>query len=278
MIRVAVIPNHTKDVGLHVTRRLLKALSGKALVYMDKFYKKSGLEADFVDDDIYSRVDAVIVLGGDGTILQTAEPCGKLKIPVMGINMGRVGFMTEIEVDEIERAVERLLTGDYKIEERMMMRVSIIKGDGNTSTYYALNDAVISKSASQMVSLALYREDEKINAYIADGVILATPTGSTGYSLSAGGPVADPGMELFVATPICAHILSSRTAILPADKNVTVRLLEDGSPEAVVTIDGQIKEYIKHGERVEVKKAQERVKLIKMGTQSFYDVLTKKLS
>lgn len=278
MKRIAVIPNHTKDVGLHVTKRLLKALSGRAEIYMNRFYRNSGIDANFAGDELYRIVDEVIVLGGDGTILQTAEPCGSLRIPVMGINLGRVGFMTEIEVEEIETAADRLLAGDYKIEERMMMKVSILKNDGNSSTYYALNDAVISKSNSQMISMALYREKEKINAYIADGVIISTPTGSTGYSLSAGGPVADPAMELFIATPICAHRLSSRAAILPADKNVSVHLLEDGNGEAVVTIDGQIKEYIKHGERVEMIKAQECVRLIKMGTQSFYDVLTQKLS
>ena len=109
MKKIAVIPNHTKDVGLHVTHRLISALSGKAEIYMNKFYKSSGLSAFFVGDEIYGLVDAVVVLGGDGTMLQAAEPCGRLQIPVMGINLGRVGFMTEIEVDEIETAADRLL-------------------------------------------------------------------------------------------------------------------------------------------------------------------------
>lgn len=279
MKKITVIPNHTKDVGLHITARLIKALSGRAEVYMHKFYQNSGLRAEFVGDDLlYKNTDAVIVLGGDGTILQAAEPCAELKIPVMGINLGRIGFMTEIEVDDIESAVDRLLANDYKIEERMMMRVYIEKNNGNISTYYALNDVVISKPNSEMIFLTLFRENEKINEYIADGLIIATPTGSTGYSLSAGGPVADPTTEMFIATPICAHMLTSRSAILPADKNISVTLTESGHNEALVTVDGQIKEHISPGEHIMVNRAESKVMLIKMGKQSFFDIFTKKLS
>ncbi|MBR5507301.1 MAG: NAD(+)/NADH kinase, partial [Clostridia bacterium] len=207
-----------------------------------------------------------------------AEPCARLNIPIMGINLGKIGFMTEIEVEDIENAVVRLLSGDYKIEERMMMQVDICRNDGSTFSYYALNDAVISKPDAQMISLELYREDEKINEYIADGVIISTPTGSTGYSLSAGGPVADPGMEMFITTPICAHMLSSRTAILPSNRTVSLKLTEAGNRDAVVTIDGQVKEHISHYEKIKINKWDKNVKLIKMGEQSFYDILTKKLS
>lgn len=278
MKKIAVVTNHTKDVGLHVTRKLVTALNGKAAVYMSDFYANSGLGVHFAGSELYENADFVIVLGGDGTILRAAEPCGKLKIPIMGINLGRVGFMAEIEADEIETAVDRLLAGDYMLEERMMMRVNVRKAEETNAVYFALNDVVISKPDAQMLSLELYREAEKINAYMADGVVVATPTGSTGYSLSAGGPVADPTMELFIATPLCAHMLSSRAAILPADRKILVKRLDNGNDKAVVTIDGQIKEHISRGEYIEIRKAEERVLLIKMGTQSFYDVLTHKLS
>lgn len=276
MKKIAIIPNHTKDVGLHVTKKLVGILSGRAKIYMNKFYRDTGIEAEFRAEDLYDEIDAVIVLGGDGTILRAAEPCGKKQIPIMGINLGKVGFMTEIEVGEMEKGIACLLDGNYDIEERMMMRVRVCRG-GNSTQYYALNDVVISKSDSQMISAELYRENEKINEYTADGVIIATPTGSTAYSLSAGGPVADPSMELFIATPICAHRLSSRSALLPSDKNIRVKLLENGNDEAVITIDGQIKERIMHGEFIEVTKALEKVSLIKTSKQSFYEVLKNKL-
>lgn len=275
--KIAVIPNHTKDVGLHVTKRLISALEGKADIYMNKFYQDSGLSASYAGEELYELADCVIVIGGDGTILQAAEPCARRHIPIMGINMGRIGFMTEIEKDEIEAAAEKLLRGEYKIEERMMMKVSVCKSDGNSSVYYALNDAVISKSNSGMLALEIYSQGEKINEYIADGLILSTPTGSTAYSLSAGGPVADPTTELFIATPICAHMLSSRCAILSADKKISVRVMDRGSEDAIVTVDGQIKEHITHGECVEVKKSADKIMIIKMGNQSFYDIMIQKL-
>ncbi len=277
MKRITVIPNHTKDMGLHVTKKLIDALSGKAEIYMNKMYKDSGLKVNYVGDELYDIADCVIVIGGDGTILQAAEPCARRHIPIMGINMGRIGFMTEIEKNEIQSAAEKLLSGDYKIEERMMMQATVCKNDGNNSVYYALNDAVISKSNSGMLALEIYTENEKVNEYIADGLIISTPTGSTAYSLSAGGPVADPTTELFIATPICAHMLSSRCAILSAEKKINVRVMDKGAEDAIVTIDGQIKEHITHGEYVEVKKAKEKIMIIKMGTQSFYDIMTKKL-
>jgi len=278
MKKIAVIPNHTKDSGLVTTKKLVCFLNKKAEVYMNKYYENSGIDAIFGGEEIFEKVDACIVLGGDGTILRAAEPCARLHIPVMGINLGRIGFMTEIEVEEMEKAVDKLLTGDYRVEERMMMQIKVCKNDGKCSVYYAMNDAVISKPDSRMVAVELYREEEKINAYMADGIIIASPTGSTGYSLSAGGPVADPAMELFIATPICAHLLSSRAAILPANKLVRVKISEAGNQKAIVTVDGQIKENIACGEHIEIEKAKDKVMLIKMGTQSFYDILTDKLS
>lgn len=277
MKRIAIVPNHTKDIGLHVTKRLVSALAGKTELYMNKMYKESGLPVKYAGDELYENVDCVIVIGGDGTILRAAEQCAKRHIPIMGINMGHIGFMTEVEKDEIETAAEKLLSGNYKIEERMMMCAEVCKNDGNSSVYYALNDAVISKSNSDMLAMEIYTDNEKVNEYTADGLIISTPTGSTAYSLSAGGPVADPSTELFIATPICAHMLSSRCAILSADKQISVKIMERGSGEATVTVDGQVKEYITHGEYVRIKRAKNKIMIIKMGNQSFYDVMIQKL-
>ncbi len=277
-MKIALIPNKTKDKEFEVTKKLVDILKEKATIYMDKAYDSCDFCAIFLDDTMYDEVDAVIVLGGDGTILQVAKQCAMRKIPVMGINLGRIGFMTEVEVCEIKNAVNKLLSGDYIIEERMMMKISIIANEEKIAEYHALNDAVISKQHAEMIAVKLYREEEKINAYMADGVIISTPTGSTGYSLSAGGPVADPTTELFIATPMCAHSLSARSAILASEKKVSLMLSSEGSHNANLTVDGKIMKNITYGEKIEITKAKEKLKLIKMGTQSFYDVLTKKLS
>lgn len=272
--KIAIIVNRNKDKDLAVTKRLINILSGKAQICMDNEYSQSEVTGVDFCDNVYEKADAVIVLGGDGTILQAAEPCADRDIPIMGINLGRIGFMTEIEVRDMENAVASLLSGDYKIEQRMMMKICV----GEECEYYALNDAVISKIGAAMISLELYSEEEKINEYMADGVIISTATGSTGYSLSAGGPVADPCMEIFIASPICAHMLSSRTAVFSADKKMRIVLTEKGSGSAEVTIDGNVTSRLYKGEGIEITKADKKVKLIKMGGQSFYDVLTNKLS
>jgi NAD+ kinase len=281
MKNIAVIPNNKKDIGLVCTRRIVNCLTGKANLYMNKMYAVSDLPVQYVPgEELYEKVEIVIVLGGDGTILQIANQIANKDIAVMGINLGRIGFMSEIEVDDIEKAAELLINDYYRIEQRMMMQVQI-KKDGNIQgSYPALNDVVISKSAgTKLIGMKLFADGEKVNAYIADGLILATPTGSTGYSLSAGGPVVDPLMRLFIATPICAHMLSARSAVLSADKEIVIRLDEDfAENDAMVSIDGDVQAYIKNGDEISVTIAKHQTKLIKIGNQSFYDTLIRKLS
>lgn len=277
MKKIAVIPNHTKDKDYRYTKELIKILSGRAEIVMPKSDENSGLSAVFCDEDLYDGLDAVIILGGDGTILQAAEPCGRGEIPVMGINLGKVGFMTEVEADDMKAACDRLLAGDFEIENRMMMEIEVENGDGNSYRFLALNDCVISKQNAEMISLGLYAGGEKVSEYIADGLIISTPTGSTGYSLSAGGPVADPQMKLFIATPICAHMLSARPMLLSADKVINTELFKDGDGCATVTVDGEDKCIVKAGDKVTVKCSEYVFKIVKLGRQSFYYTMMAKL-
>lgn len=278
MKRIAVIPNSTKDIGLVVTRRLVEYLNPRAQVYMEKQYEGTGLAAQFCGQELYDLVDCVIVLGGDGTMLKAAEPCGRRAIPVMGVNLGKVGFMAEIETADMEAACDRLLAGDYALEQRMMLRVVIRKEGRDAIVCHALNDVVVAKTDAQLVALSIFSEDVRINAYTADGVIIATPTGSTGYSLSAGGPVADPTMELFIASPICAHMLNARPALMHAERPILLKLSEDGADTASVTVDGEMQAYIGQEDDVLIFKSNYTVPLVKLGTQSFYDTLIMKLS
>lgn len=281
MKKIAVIPNSSKDLELVNTRRLVEFLHDKSEVYMDKTYSVLGMNVKYVPSDaIYDNADYVIVLGGDGTILQRAAQCAKRKIPVLGINLGKIGFMTEIEIEDIENALTKLLNGDFSIEKRMMMKAVVKKGNEVRFSFHALNDIVVSKSVGEkLVCIELLTDGEAVNRYTADGLIIATPTGSTGYSISAGGPVVDPCMRLYIATPICAHMLSVRSAVLSSDKVMRIKLnSEYGGREAVVTGDGDIQGYIKDCDEVVITESEYDFELIKIGNQSFYDTLIKKLS
>ena len=244
---------------------------------MDKKFSYLGGNVTFSEgEELFRNADFVIVLGGDGTILEVAEHCGIKNIPIMGINLGKVGFMTEIDVCDMQMACDALLSGKYRVEKRMMMDVLVKKG-GESSHYCALNDVVLSKTDSSMVLIEVHSGNEKINEYRADGLIIATPTGSTGYSLSAGGPVADPTMELFIASPICAHELHARPALMPSEKPLHISLSLELGHEALVTLDGQDREKISVCDEVIVTKSMHYTDIIKIKNQSFYDVLTQKL-
>ncbi len=276
MKKIVIIPNINKDIGLEITKRIIGFIDGRAEILMQTVYDAANLNVTYTDD-IYNNTDVFIVIGGDGTILRAADMCSLNDIPILGINMGRIGFMSEVELDDVEMALNDLLADNYEVEERMMMEVQI---NGNTQgVFYALNDVVISKSVdATLIYMKLYANDEQMNAYVADGVIISTPTGSTGYSLSAGGPVVDPVMELFIATPICPHMLSARTAIMSADKKITLKLDDLQNNEALVTIDGCQQAHIKSTDEVIVTKSCYVTKLIRMKQRSFYDTLIKKLS
>ncbi len=275
-MRVSVISNTTKDFMFVQTARICEILHANgAVVYLGTDYEGLTTSAQYTDN-LYTDADAVIVLGGDGTILREAVTCAKMNIPVMGINLGRVGFMTETELDDVEENIKRLISGDYEIQERMMMCVEIVN-KSEINRYLALNDCVVSKPDAQMINVSVFADNEKITEYIADGAIISTPTGSTGYSLSAGGPVADPACEMFLATPVCAHTLLARPAVMSAEKEIAVTLFEGANKFADVTVDGVVVGRLEIGDSAVIKKADEKFRLIKFKKQSFYDIMTAKL-
>jgi NAD+ kinase len=281
MKRIAIIPNIVKDIGLINTGRVVEFLHQRAELYMDEAYSIIGKNVSYVPSGrIFDNADYVIVLGGDGTILQRAAECAKRKIPVLGINLGRIGFMTEIEIDDMEAALTKFLNDDFKTEKRMMMKARVIRSGKLQLSFHALNDIVVSKSVGEkLISMQLYTDQEAVNRYTADGLIIATPTGSTGYSISAGGPVVDPCMRLYVATPICAHMLSVRSAVLSSDKEIKIKLSGDyADSDAVVSADGDVQGYIKDTDEVIITESEYDFELVKIGEQSFYDTLIKKLS
>ena len=278
MKKIVVIPNETKDKELKVTKILIEILKNRAVVVMEKEFSGISDGIEFKNNaGLYDGADFAIVLGGDGTILCTAEQCGKRNIPVMGINLGKVGFMTEIKTDEIDKAVNSLLSGSFKTEKRMMMKVTVEDNGAESKCFHALNDVVIAKENASMIMIEMFSGGEKINQYKADGLIIATPTGSTGYSLSAGGPVADPLTEIFIASPICAHELHARPAVLSANTPISLKVDKALGHEASVTVDGVQRDIISTEAVVRVEKSEYSLSLIKIGGQSFYEILTEKL-
>ena len=226
--------------------------------------------------DLPGQVDALIVLGGDGTLLSMARAVGDLGVPLLGINLGGLGFLTATTLDELWPAMEALLAGAMAVEERMMLSARLVRGGQPVGEYVALNDVVITKSAmSRIIDLAVSVDGRHATAYRADGLIISTPTGSTAYNLSAGGPILFPTMDAVVLTPIAPHTLSNRPIVLPGAQRIDVTLR--GEQEVMLTMDGQVGVALRERDTVEVGKARARIRLMRFDQKDFFSVLRTKL-
>lgn len=226
--------------------------------------------------ELVSRSDCLMILGGDGTLLNSARLAAPSKVPVFGVNMGRLGFLTEVDVPNLFKALTLLLDGEYYIEERMMLEASVIRDKKASLPLMGLNDAVITKGGfARLIRLDTTVDRRHFNTYHADGVIIATPTGSTAYSLSAGGPLVVPELDLLLFTPICPHALWARPLVIPPDSEVQVTL-QSGQAEVMLTVDGQLGMHLQNGDIVRVKKSQCRARFIKLNNQTFFDILREK--
>jgi NAD+ kinase len=227
--------------------------------------------------DLPGQVDLLLVLGGDGTLISVARVVGDLGVPILGVNLGGLGFLTALTVEELFPALEALLKGELVIEERMMLAASVSRQGERLSEYVALNDMVITKSAmSRIISLEVAVDQHFATGYRADGLIISTPTGSTAYCLSAGGPIVFPTMDAMVLTPICSHTLTNRPIVLPASQRVEVRLLTD--QDVMLTADGQVGFALKQWDTIEIYRAAARIRLLRPPQKHFFSVLRTKLS
>ena len=226
--------------------------------------------------DLPGQVDFLIVLGGDGTLLSMARAVGDLGVPILGVNLGGLGFLTATTLDEMLPALETLLSGGMEIEERMMLSASLRRGGQVVGEYLALNDVVITKSAmSRIIDLSVSVGGRHAISYRADGLIISTPTGSTAYNLSAGGPILFPTMDAVVLTPIAPHTLSNRPIAVPGAQRIEVALLVD--QEVMLTMDGQVGVPLRERDVVEVQKAAARIRLVRFPQKDFFSVLRTKL-
>ncbi|HHU63183.1 MAG TPA: NAD(+)/NADH kinase [Clostridiales bacterium] len=280
---IGIIPNLEKDNDLLLTEQLINCLQSRGIdVLIPQSIKNAHFRNLKVDapntSTIYKDSDIIIVLGGDGTLLNVARQVVPHETPLLGINLGHLGFLTEVEVKEVESAVDKLISNNYTLEKRMMLQAIVIRNNIEMENYYALNDIGITKgSFSRIIHLKTYIENNLVDIFPADGIIVSSPTGSTAYSLSAGGPVISPTMECLLITPICPHTLNARPILISPSENVKIEVL-DNFNDIIVTIDGQQGVQLNYGDVVIIKKSPVYTNLVKLSKRSFYSLLRNKLS
>lgn len=230
-------------------------------------------------ENIDPALDMIIVLGGDGTLLNIAEKAARHAIPILGINLGNLGFLTEFREEETYTAIEKILTSEITLEHRLMLKTKVMTMEHRSASRYALNDIVIAKNVTdRLLNLSTEIDSEFITTYRADGLIFSSPTGSTAYNLSAGGPLVYPGLDTITVTPICPFMLSSRPIILPADKKlITTYEANDDLAQAQVVIDGQPFMQMKKGDRLEVSTARHPLQLVASAKRDYFSILRNKL-
>ena len=223
----------------------------------------------------YSKIDCLFVLGGDGTLLKAAQAASVNNVCILGINLGRLGFLTEVELGETQQAIDRIQHGDYYIEPRVMLHGSVYRGDEKRFEVEALNDvALLKKDMSRMVSLELHIGGALADCVDCDGMLVSTPTGSTGYSLSAGGPILSPKLDCLLTTPICPHSLHSRTLVVSGDDEIVISPAAPGG--IVLTTDGVQQTEIQNGEVVKIKRSRHKACFLRFQENYFYPLLRSK--
>ncbi len=277
-----LVLNTKKEIAIEVAKRIIEFLFQRGYeVLIEKRDDEPCIEDFkdfFVSDDIFlKKVDLIIVLGGDGTFLRASRKAVFYDIPILGVDLGGLGFLSEIGKEQIEEGIERFVKGNYSIEERMMIEASIFEKDELIFSSVALNDVVLNKFRISRITKFVTKVNGKdLTTYPADGIIISTPTGSTAYSLSAGGPIVEPLADVLVVTPICAHTLYSRSLVIRGDREIEITLFEP-EEDVLVTYDGQKSLKISYRNKIIIKKYKKKVKIVRFYGAHFFDVLREKL-
>lgn len=280
MEKIAIFPNLDKDPKLEYTKETVKEIRkfGKRVFLSDKFSYANIEGAEYLPEESYfEKADLIVALGGDGTVLNATKNAAKFSIPVMGINIGHLGFLTQAEKDD-KSVFEDVFSGNYEIMESMMLEVSVCSGDKELESFIAFNDAVIRGADSKMVTLRTSVDKTVMSEYTADGVIFSTPTGSTAYSMSAGGPVIHPSLSCILTVPVCPHSLTVRSIVLPVTSEIIAETLPPYRCEAVLTVDGKKVRVLGRCESVKIKASEVHTKLLKITNRNFFDNIREKLN
>ncbi len=278
---IGIVPNWKKkdDVEVMVARIVSFCRGNNLLAYLAESEEHQGQEGVEVLPlhDFVGKADVVIVLGGDGTILRVARQFSGTNLPILGVNLGQMGFLAEVEPPMLEAALKMLMEGNYKVRHRTMLSARVYRDDRPVAEYTALNDIVISKGPfSRIIYLDTYVNDKHLESYPSDGIIVATPTGSTGYSLSAGGPIVNPALDVMIITPICPHLLHHRSVIVSSSERVSIRTWTRQA-EVILTVDGQVGFTLQDDDIVQVTRAPLTTPLIQLQGSDFYTLLHRKL-
>ena len=284
MKRVILCPNPYRDKGLTAAKAAEEILrsAGLSTVYCLPF-KPEGGEAQFdvpcrpLQQEL-RRSDLVVAFGGDGTILHLARAASMRGVPVLGVNLGSLGFMSDLEAGELD-LLKNLANGHYRKEKRMMLDVSVLRDNRTVYTSSALNDAVVTKGAmARVVRLQVTTGEDQLGIFSGDGVVVATPTGSTGYSLSAGGPIVEPTAQNFVISPICAHSVFSKSFVLSAAGTVTVAPAELNRKQVYLSVDGGKAFALRQGDKVRICRSRYETELLRLTDKSIYEILRTKMT
>lgn len=289
MKKFYVVTNRMKDPELETTNyicRFLEEHGASAQMMVQpvhgKYETETGEERSECMLQVPEGTECILVLGGDGTLLQAARDTARLRIPLLGINLGTLGFLAQVEKSGIIGALTKLLEDQYGVEERMMLDGAVIRDGQEIGKVHALNDVVVNRSGRLMVlAYDVYVNGQLLNRYQADGMILSTPTGSTGYNMSAGGPIVEPGAKMIVMTPICPHTLNTRSIVLSPADTIEIEIGPGRAgirQQAEINFDGGLTRQLFTGDRVVVRKSEQTLRLIHLGNVSFLKLLHKKMS
>lgn len=280
MKHIAVIPNVKRDAEYTYTKKLLDLLRGKAELYMYDTEKERFDGVCHTDEaTLAAKAELAIVLGGDGSILSVAETLSKANVPILGINLGHLGFLAAIEPENMAAAIDRLLAGDYRIEKRSMLHAELLRPGRANADFDALNDIVISRASfTKLLSLQVYTDGVLLDEFVADGVIVSTATGSTAYSLSAGGPILAPELSAMLITPICAHNMQSRPIVMPFGHTLTIKIVRKDCEGTYISCDGRSICSLCDSDTLQICKSDFETQIIQLDNKSFYATLKDKLN
>lgn len=284
-MKIVLSPNPYRDKGLRAAQnaeKVLRQAGAETSMCFPFELERDNVEVpshlEFLpEEEAFAGADLMVCFGGDGTILHAAKDAQRHGVPVLGVNLGSVGFLSELETTELTQ-LERLVEGKYRIEERMMLDVSVRREGRTVHRDLALNDAVITKGAvARIIDLEVKADGVAVSRYSGDGVIISTPTGSTAYAMSAGGPIVEPTVENILVTPICPHALHARSIVLDRGRSVAVRMGKLSRKTAYLSVDGGKAFRLSASDQVELHRSKSRAKLIRLTNRSFYTVVNQKL-
>jgi len=279
MKRIGIYVKRHHPEAVELAREVMEWLQQRSIeVYLEEpLAVDMGAGTGYPGGAIPPLVDLVMVLGGDGTLISVARQIGDLRVPILGVNLGSLGFLTEITLKELYPVLEEVIRGQFNVSHRIMIEATVRRGGKSVGRFQVLNDVVLNKGTlARIIDMKAFVDDDYLTTFRADGLIISTPTGSTAYNLAAGGPIVYPGLQCLVVSPICPHMLTNRPIIV--SDNATVRVeVQSLDQEVMFTADGQVGMPLKGGDVVEIRKSRNSTLLIKSPTKNYFEVLRTKL-